>query len=867
GGMGEVYLAHDERLGRKVALKILPGEFVADPARVGRFEREARAVSALTHPNILTIYEVGEGEGLHFIAAEYVEGETLRARYTAARPSERDALRVAVQVAEALAAAHGAGIVHRDVKPENVMLRPDGYVKVLDFGLAKLAEREPGPDGDMTRTGDVMGTAAYMSPEQALGREVDHRADIFSFGALIYEVATGRSPFRGATAAATFDAILHRDPDPPSALNPELSAEFDHIVARALEKDPELRYQTASDMRAELLRLRRALESSPSAASASQSFPAARGSARPRSRLRAAGLALAALAAAAGLVALVRRPGAADAEPPAPPTHINFTQLTDEPGQELFPSLAPDGKSLVYSSPASGNWDVYVRRVGGRNTLNLTADSPGDDTQAAFSPDGELIAFRSERDGGGIFVMGATGESVRRLTDFGYYPAWSPDGRELAFSTHDIPDPSNRRPDASAVWVVNVSTGARRQVTSEEAGDASHPSWSPAGARIAYWGKHRGGQRDLWTVAASGGEPAQLTDDAAFDWGPVWSPDGRHVYFSSDRGGSMNLWRVPVEERTGRALGPPEPVTAPSPYAEHLSFSRDGRRAAYVSRVSSTNVMKVAFDPRREAPAGPPAAVTRGSKQARAPDPSPDGQWVAYSSQGEKQEDIYVVDRDGAGAPRQLTNDAHKDRDPRWSPDGGAIVFYSDRGGRYEAWAIRPDGSGLRRMTYTEGASVSYPSWSPDGARLVYNRISESPTVIEAARPSNEQTPRRLPLISAEPLNFFWATAWSPGGGQLVGWAPQPSPASGVYTYDFATNRYERLTEFGSYPRWLGDGRRLLLMTESKLFILSLESRKPREVLDLSPHRLLSYALSKDDRTIFYGLATTEADVWLLTQE
>ena len=522
GGMGEVYLAEDARLNRRVALKLLPAGFTKDPERVRRFEREARAASALNHPNIVTIHDIGESDNTHFIATEFVEGRTLRRLIADGDLKTEEMLNVAAQIAEALAAAHAAGIIHRDIKPENIMLRPDGYAKVLDFGIAKLTERtssSPTTRRDLseaaqTETGAVLGTIAYMSPEQSLGQKLDQRTDVFSLGVILYEMLTGEHPFRGATNAATFDRILNHDPPTPNIRDAEAAPELTRVVCRALEKDRELRHQTASDLRAELKRLQRALDSSPSV---SGKFMAGARLSRPARSLsgRTAGLALASLVvlvAAIGVYFALRRTASPkwEATAAAPAANINFTQLTDQPGQELSPSLAPDGKAVIYAARASDDWDIYWQRVGGRNPRNLTEDSPADDTHPALSPDGEHIAFRSEREKGGIFVMGATGESVRRLTDFGFYPTWSPDGREVAVSTEGFTDPNVRGLGPSMVWIINVTTGEKRQLTDAKTGDAAQPAWSPSGARIAYWGKHKGGQRDIWTIPArDGGERVQ----------------------------------------------------------------------------------------------------------------------------------------------------------------------------------------------------------------------------------------------------------------------------------------------------------------------------------------------------------------------
>jgi Tol biopolymer transport system component len=273
-------------------------------------------------------------------------------------------------------------------------------------------------------------------------------------------------------------------------------------------------------------------------------------------------------------------------------------QLTSQPGIENFPVLSPDGKWILYASRATGNADVYLQGVGGQIPINLTEDSPDDDAEPAFSPDGEQIAFRSERQGGGIFVMGRTGESARRLTDHGFNPAWSPDGKEILFATENVRGNPYLRMSPSELEAVNIETDIGRRVFQ---GDAVQPQWSPHGQRIAYWAFLSSGrdpaQRDIWTIPATGGSPVSITNDAAVDWNPVWSPDGKYLYFVSDRGGSMNVWRVAIEETSGKPLSEPEAVTTPSPYVGFLSFSADGRLMAYASSDITSNIQQVGFDP------------------------------------------------------------------------------------------------------------------------------------------------------------------------------------------------------------------------------------------------------------------------------
>ena len=560
---------------------------------------------------------------------------------------------------------------------------------------------------------------------------------------------------------------------------------------------------------------------------------------------------------------LLSRPRSGTREAPATLRNSTFTQLTDQAGPEYFPSISPDGKSLVYASYASGNWDIYFQRVGGKNSVNLTKDSTAGDTQPAFSPDGERIAFRSEREGGGIFVMGATGESVKRLTDFGFNPAWSPDRKEIAYGEESIViNPAMRWSSNSRIWAVSVATGEKRLVVTE----GTQPNWSPHGHRIALCGRLKpGGRRDIHTIPAGGGEPVEVTKDPAMDWNPVWSPDGKYLYFASDRGGSMNLWRVPIEENSGKVLGQPEAVTTPSPYSGHVSFSRDGKRIVYAQIISRANLQQIGFDPRLEAVTGQPVWITQGSRWANTPDLSPDGEWLAFDSQGSQQDDLFVIRRDGTSL-RQLTDDIQRDRKPYWSPDGKRLAFFSNRGGKWEIWIIDSDGSGLQQLTDTP-KEVTNAVWSPDGTRLAYRNYGSSPSIIEIGMQGRDQSPVVLPSISD--LSDWFPWSWSADGRKLAGFRVGVAGPEGISVYSLESQQFEKVTDFGLRPIWLSDSRRMLFQDlQARLYLLESRSKKVREVLSGTPNDPGNgVTISRDDRQIYFSLVTTEADIWLMNLE
>ena len=480
GGGGDVYLARDTILRRPAALKLLRCA-ASDPQQTRRFEEEARAASALNHPNIVTIHEIGAIGQQPFIVTEFIDGETLRQRMERGILPVADAVDLAIQIAGALDAAHAAGLVHRDVKPENIMCRRDGYAKLLDFGLAKLIAADqrattgttPGAMRSFTQTRGLLGTVAYMSPEQVRGEPVDHRTDLFSLGIVMHEMLTGRRPFDGEREEAVADAILNAAPPRCADRNSRVPAALDRSVRRALDKNPARRYPTASALVADLNVVRRALDGG------------------RRSWWRVAGTATAAMVVIAGLQTYRGRISRSAADVSAV-TPARFVRVTQD-GLDTFPALSPDGRRCVYARATSGNVDLYLKEIGGGDAINLTPDSPGRDMMPDFSPDGERLVFTSERDGGGTFVMELATGAVRRVTELSGNPTWMPDGRAILVADEAIEEPSSLSLPVSHIWRVDVSSGVRTLVVGTP---GVQPQASPHGLRVAYW-RLNNGRREI----------------------------------------------------------------------------------------------------------------------------------------------------------------------------------------------------------------------------------------------------------------------------------------------------------------------------------------------------------------------------------
>jgi Tol biopolymer transport system component len=873
GGMGEVYRATDTKLGRDVALKLLPAELAGDAERLARFEREAKLLASLNHPGIAQIYGFESalppgGPATHFLAMELVDGEDLAERLKRGAIPVEEAITIARQVAEALEEAHEKGIVHRDLKPANVKLTADGKVKVLDFGLAKAyagdAASGSAPDLSQsptlahagTQAGVILGTAAYMSPEQARGKKVDKRADIWAFGVVLWEMLTGRSLFAGETVSDVLAGVLKTDVDFTSLPAPTPPA-IRQLLRRCLERNPKNRLRDIGDAR---LAIDEALAPGSATELVTSGSPAVE--AKPSVALRRL-IPVGVLLLAAGGVGGWWLTRSTASEPSAEPK-FSLRRLTDLPGLEGNPDISPDGRQIVYTSAASGNKDLYVMRVDGGRAIDITAGSPADDEAARFSADGNQLVFRSSRDGGGLFVMGATGESVRRITDEGFDPAWSPDGKSVVYSMEASMDPYSRQGPYAGLWIVDIATGQKRKLPVQ---DGMQPAWSPDGMRIAYWANNRG-QRDLWTIAAAGGKPVAVTDDEPTDWSPEWSPDGRWLYFESDRAGGMNLFGVAIDPATGAAAGLPEQVTTSAGDLGWARFSADGERM-----VVAEYELSVVLDLYRLMPGPDPTAEPLRTLRPRTLHwcvLSPDAEWIVCSTIGSP-EDLVLLRPDGSGL-RRLTDDVAKDRNVSWSPDGERLAFASTRSGNWRYWSIQSDGSQLHQLSDFFGGNRA--AWRPDGRSATVANRGHGLVELDGTRIVTLSDLHATPFPAG--IHAFSAEAWSPSGTLLAGTEVDAhNRALSVGAIDPAGGTYAKsrlpVTGWPGYrvAGWLPDSRHYVALGAGFVALVDATTGAYRKLLATEPDPAKEevVSLSRDGRTLLVETPMSDGNLWLLQRE
>ena len=895
GGMGKVYLAHDQRLNRRVAVKLLSHYGAAEEEQIERFRQEALAVSALNHPNILTIYEIGDFEGQPYIASEFISGVTLRSRLSNGGMPLPIAIEIAIQVAGALSAAHETAIVHRDIKPENVMIRPDGLVKALDFGIAKYihADDLPAPSQVETKPGSVVGTAPYMSPEQAEGLLVDARSDIWSLGVLIYEMVTGRAPFLGKTAIETISLILQKAPAPLAHYVPEVPSELDRIVAKALTKDREERYQNADDILIDLRALKLKLEldaviertvspelrrgksngdvermestaslqmaGSTSDDSHAQLSTTVSTSAWWARRRMALGV-LVVLAVVTFLSIywfIIRRPREM-ALVPVPFREMNISRLTTS-GTITHAAISLDGKYVADVTEGAEGDSVWVRNVAAPARVRVAGPAATEFVWVTFAPDGDSIYYLAlNRDQGDtelyrVPVLG--GPPTKAAHDVGPV-GFSPNRKQITFV--------KMQKDQSSLIVADADSKNQRTLVTHRQPELlrmlwNAPAWSPEGTTIACpvrLNDERGHYETIVSVSLSNGAEKPLTSKHWLHVGqPVWLANGSGLLVTGRESATApeQVWYIASKN------GETTRITHDLNDYHDLSLTENSKQ---LTAVQDQSISSVWVAPDADGARAKQLATDTGSAELVAW--ASEGQ-VVYSSNAGDSAEIWLMNSDGSNA-KQVTSGARVSGGLSVSPDGRYIFFTSDRAGHFNIWRVDADGSNLKQLTSGEGEF--YPQTTRDGQWIVYQRGEVEPTLW------------KVPTAGGDVVEVAGTRAFRPAispDGQMVAYDYLDSElnkwgigivsfegGSRVTRFDFPPTVTERLV------RWSPDGKSIAFANSgsgvSDIWLQPISGGPAKQLTNIKAEQILAFDWSRDGRSLAFVRGVKTSDVVLIEE-
>jgi eukaryotic-like serine/threonine-protein kinase len=840
GGMGEVYRARDPVLKREVAIKVLPSFVSQDPDRLRRFEQEAQAAAALNHPNILAIHRFGTFEGAPYLVSELLEGTTLREQLERGPLPVRKAIDYGVQVAHGLAAAHDKGIIHRDLKPENLFVTKDGRIKILDFGLAKLMQPQADRDGSEptqargTDPGVVMGTVGYMAPEQVRGKTVDYRADIFAFGAILYEMLVGKRAFQRSTSADTMSAILNEDPPSISQIVRTTPPGLQRVVHRCLEKNPEQRFQSASDLAFALDAL--------SESGISSAVPGAAPSRRwPRRALAWSGglIGLVALA-----VVFYSHRASRAVHSGAPLAHRQITFV----GDAYMPAISPDGRSVAYvTRTPEAEQKLMVQDLSGGPSLELLHGRYL--RVPTWSPDGsELMLYVEAEDKEGIFVVSRLGGTPRRVGG-GVYSCWVTGGTQFVESAQN--------PDAG-ILLVDISTGDRKHIP------APGYQWLQDLACSAKTGMlllitKTAERYQIWSMKFDGTEQRKLVEgESGIGFASArWSPAGDAVYYFSGRlFGTVELVKLTLSDQSTSVL------VSGLEAGDYFSLSADGSQLAYTRSQYYSNLWSVELPAPGITAGARERPLTSGTLSYNYPSISPDGRTVAFTIGSGANSNVYQMAIDG-GQPVQLTSfDAALTKSPAWSPDGKRIAFSSNQGGTAKVWLVNADGGGAKPLDKTDETDTNnYLAWSPS-SDILYAKSG-----LHNLRRVNVDTQEERPILPEDSEGWLVRKPTvSPDGKKIaIYWNREPAMGAWSITLEkfSETLLYPRLVPFG----WSSDGNFIYGFADPdgrEILQKGLDdSKKPRSVITL-PGTLYGGTVSPDGRKIIVSVGEEKSDVWLM---